>query len=58
MADGDTVTVLDESQTQHKIRLDGINAPEKAKAFDAAEATAEGARVVYCATKSQWSPGN
>ena len=28
-ADGDTVTVLDADKVQHKIRLDGINAPEK-----------------------------
>jgi endonuclease YncB( thermonuclease family) len=29
VADGDTVTVLDASNTQHKIRLMGIDAPEK-----------------------------
>jgi len=29
VADGDTVTVLDDSNTQHKIRLSGIEAPEK-----------------------------
>lgn len=33
VADGDTVTVLDEQNTQHKIRLQGIDAPEKAQAF-------------------------
>lgn len=33
VADGDTVTVLDQSKTQHKIRLAGIDAPEKAQAF-------------------------
>lgn len=33
VADGDTVTVLDQSNTQHKIRLAGIDAPEKAQAF-------------------------
>ena len=33
MADGDTVTVLDEQKTQHKIRLQGIDAPERAQAF-------------------------
>lgn len=27
VADGDTVTVLDASNTQHKIRLSGIDAP-------------------------------
>ena len=33
IADGDTLTVLDESNTQHKIRLAGIDAPEKGQAF-------------------------
>jgi endonuclease YncB( thermonuclease family) len=29
VSDGDTITVLDESKTQHKIRFAGIDAPEK-----------------------------
>jgi len=29
VADGDTITVLDDAQAQHKIRLAGIDAPEK-----------------------------
>lgn len=33
IADGDTVTVLDSSNTQFKIRLKGIDAPEKKQAF-------------------------
>jgi endonuclease YncB( thermonuclease family) len=33
IADGDTITVLDGSRTQHKIRLAGIDAPEKAQPF-------------------------
>jgi endonuclease YncB( thermonuclease family) len=33
VADGDTITVLDSSKTQHKIRLTGIDAPEKKQAF-------------------------
>lgn len=33
VADGDTVTVLDESNTQFKIRLMGIDAPEKKQPF-------------------------
>lgn len=33
VADGDTITVLDSSNTQHKIRLGGIDAPEKKQAF-------------------------
>jgi len=33
IADGDTFTVLDASKTQHKIRLAGIDAPEKGQPF-------------------------
>ena len=33
VADGDTIVVLDSSKTQHKVRLAGIDAPEKAQAF-------------------------
>lgn len=33
VADGDTITVLDLNHTQHKIRLAGIDAPEKKQAF-------------------------
>lgn len=34
--DGDTVTVLDASKQQRRIRIAGIDAPEKAQAFGAA----------------------
>lgn len=33
VADGDTITVLDSTNTQHKIRLSGIDAPEKKQAY-------------------------
>jgi endonuclease YncB( thermonuclease family) len=33
IADGDTITVLDAERHQHKIRLAGIDAPEKAQPF-------------------------
>ena len=33
VSDGDAITVLDASKTQHKIRLQGIDAPEKGQAF-------------------------
>ena len=33
IADGDTITVLDASNTQHRIRLQGIDAPESKQDF-------------------------
>ena len=33
VADGDTINVLDSSKTQHKVRLNGIDAPEKGQPF-------------------------
>ena len=33
VADGDTITVLDDTRTQHTIRLSGIDAPEKKQPF-------------------------
>jgi endonuclease YncB( thermonuclease family) len=33
ISDGDTITVLDSNKTQHKVRLAGIDAPEKAQPF-------------------------
>ncbi len=33
VSDGDTITVLDPSREQHKIRVSGIDAPEKAQPF-------------------------
>ena len=29
VTDGDTITVLDANKTQHRVRISGINAPEK-----------------------------
>lgn len=33
ISDGDTITILDSSQVQYKIRLSGIDAPEKSQPF-------------------------
>ena len=33
VADGDTITVLDAANVQHRIRLDKIDAPEKSQPF-------------------------
>lgn len=33
ISDGDTITVLDDTKTQHKIRLAGIDAPESRQPF-------------------------
>ncbi|HQR71354.1 MAG TPA: thermonuclease family protein [Burkholderiaceae bacterium] len=33
VADGDTLTLLDASRTQHRIRIDGIDAPERMQPF-------------------------
>ncbi len=33
VSDGDTITVLDSAKTQHRIRLNGIDAPESHQAF-------------------------
>jgi len=33
IADGDTLTLLDATNTQHKIRLAGIDSPEKGQPF-------------------------
>jgi endonuclease YncB( thermonuclease family) len=34
IADGDTITVLDSQKVQHKIRLEGIDAPESGQALN------------------------
>jgi endonuclease YncB( thermonuclease family) len=45
IADGDTLTVLDKTNAQHKIRLAGIDAPEKGQAFGTRARNALAAKV-------------
>jgi endonuclease YncB( thermonuclease family) len=45
IADGDTLTVLDSERRQHKIRLAGIDAPEKAQPFGQKSKTSLSAMV-------------
>jgi endonuclease YncB( thermonuclease family) len=45
IADGDTLTVLDKTNAQHKIRLAGIDAPEKGQPFGTQARNALGAKV-------------
>lgn len=45
IADGDTVTVLDSAKAQHKIRLAGIDAPEKHQPFGNASKELLSARI-------------
>ena len=33
ISDGDTLTILDSDRRQHKVRLAGVDAPEKSQAF-------------------------
>ncbi len=57
VSDGDTLTVLDEQDQQHKVRLAGIDAPERGQPFGkraAAELTnlAKNKRVIVDWTKT------
>jgi micrococcal nuclease len=45
IADGDTLTILDSANTQHKIRLAGIDAPEKGQPFGTKAREALGDKV-------------
>lgn len=45
IADGDTLTVLDQARVQHKIRLAGIDAPERSQAFGTQARNALAAKV-------------
>jgi competence ComEA-like helix-hairpin-helix protein len=61
--DGDTITVLDGNYTQHKIRLDGIDAPERGQDYGAKGTQAlkavlgSGQVVVEVTTKDKYGRG-
>ena len=39
VSDGDTIVVLDSTNAQHKIRLTGIDAPERGQAYPSGSST-------------------
>lgn len=57
IADGDTVTVLDAQQTQFKIRVAGIDAPEKAQAAGLAQVS-QGLAWWYRAYANEQAPAD
>jgi len=54
ITDGDTLIVLDESNTQHKIRLDGIDTPETGQAFGTKAKQALGNKVFQKSVRVEW----
>lgn len=54
IADGDTLTVLDETKTQHKIRLEGIDAPERGQAYGRQASEALGDKVFQKRVRVEW----
>jgi endonuclease YncB( thermonuclease family) len=54
IADGDTLTLLDKSRKQHKIRLVGIDAPESTQAFGIQAKNALAAKVFQKDVVIEW----
>ena len=54
VADGDTITVFDANREQHKIRLAGIDAPEKAQPFGQRSKASMSALVFGKEVEVQW----
>lgn len=54
IADGDTVTVLGEQYTQHKVRVAGIDAPEKSQPFGKRSRQNLGALVFGKDVRVEW----
>ena len=55
ISDGDTVTVLDATHVQHKIRLSGIDAPEKSQPFGQRSKQALADQVFRKQVTIEWS---
>ena len=55
VADGDTVTVLDSSNNQHKIRLEAIDAPESHQPFGTKSKQALSDKVFGKTVKVEWT---
>ena len=55
IADGDTCTLLDASKVQHKIRLNGIDAPEKKQAFGTKAREALGEKIHEKEVRIKWT---
>jgi endonuclease YncB( thermonuclease family) len=55
VADGDTVTVLDGNKVQHKIRLAGIDAPEKDQPFGQRSKQSLSNAVIGKPVRVEWS---
>lgn len=47
VTDGDTLTLLDDSKQQHRIRLDGIDAPESGQPGAEPRTRTQGARALW-----------
>ncbi|MCC7421555.1 MAG: thermonuclease family protein [Planctomycetaceae bacterium] len=54
VTDGDTITVLDTNKVQHKIRLEGIDAPESKQAFGTKAKQALSDRVFGKEVRVEW----
>ena len=55
VSDGDTVTVLDSSNTQHKIRLEAIDAPESHQPFGTKSKQALSVKVFGKRVRVEWT---